>query len=146
MRRNKTLLSTLSSCDRSREIWTQLNELRGLFSGDCWMEFDLRRLTDHLSALRDNLAMHYAHEWGGTGGLRQASLDSRLPREKLSLFLQEQTQIYAMISDLANEAEDALHTTDLSPKALSEIMKQFKVFDALLISHESRKSMALHAS
>ena len=42
-----------------------------------------------------------------------------------------------------NEVEDWVHTYDVAPEAASAAMDRFKVFDALLISHESRKSMSL---
>lgn len=144
MTTNSIPISVFSTCDRSREIWSQLNELRGVFTAASYLDCDLKRLTRRFENLRDDLAMHYAHEWGGMGALRWATLNGRVSKEKLSIFLQEQTQIYGMISDLAADTENLLHAYDVSPKALLSTMDRFRVFDAILISHESRKSMALH--
>ena len=137
-------ISVFSTCDRSREIWSQLNELRGVFTSDLWQDGDLKRLWDRLERLRDDLAMHYAHEWGGTGALHQASHTWAVPRVKLSLFLQEQTQIYVLSSELAEAVEKMVHAKSVSAAMSRSVKDRFKVFDALLISHESRKSMALH--
>ena len=144
MKANSIPTSLFSTCNRSREIWSQLNELRGLFTAASRLEYKLESLWQRFGKLRDDLAMHYAHEWGGAGALRQATLKGSVSREKLSLFLEEQTQIYSMVSDLTAEVEDLVRSHDVSANEIRKVVKHFKVFDALLISHESRKSMALH--
>lgn len=145
MNANRTPISIFAPCSRTREIWHQLNELRGFCSVGSWIDCDLRAFLGRLERLRDDLAMHFAYEWGGTGALREAALDRSLSAGQLSVFVQEQTQIYGMISDLAADVEHLVHTYDVAPDAVRAAMSRFKTFDALLISHESRKSMAVHA-
>jgi len=145
MKPNKIPLSVLAPCDRTQEIWHQLNELRGFCSAGSRIDCDLREILCRLERLRDDIAMHFAYEWGDAGALREAALNRSVPEGKLSLFLQEQTQIYGMISELATDIGQLVHTYDVSPDAVRAAMSRFKAFDALLISHESRKSMAVHA-
>ncbi len=143
MKRNPISISALSVCNRSRQIWNQLNELRGVATDGAWLVCDLKGLAERLGKLRDDLAMHYAHEWDRSGRLRQAAVGRTVSRGELALFLREQTELYGLVSDLAVEAERLLHATDSSPRTMKRLMSLFKAFDALLISHETRKAVAV---
>lgn len=143
MRKSSIPLSAFSTCDRTREIWRQLNELRGVCAIS-WIECDMKSLSQRFENLRDDLGMHYAHEWGGTGQLRQASLHRSVSREQLSQFLREQTQIYEMVSELATDVAAWVSGYEITPKSIRAAKARFKVIDTLLIAHETRKSNMLH--
>lgn len=132
-----------SACDQTRSLSEELNDLRGRSSTGSWIDCDFTALGASLGELQDRIAMHYAHEWGEAGALRKAVLDRTLTREQASLFINDQVEVYRLIAELADDVESLLYAMDVAPSALRAACDRFKMFDALFISLEARKSKAL---
>jgi hypothetical protein len=123
-------------------VWRLLNELRGLIAGGALDDDRGKRFAVSLAELRDSLAMHWAHEWGG-GRLEAAVACNELRPNQFAELQEQQIAIYEQLEALCSQMESRSRdsTSDLP---LLDIVRQFRIVDALLIHHAARKAFLLH--